>query len=253
MKVKRYAVAVVAIGVFLALPTFAADPTSQKWTGFYVGINGGYGWGETELRFMPGGSGFDGFNLFSPESTGGKFHNDIDGAIFGGQIGSNYQTPFNVVVGIEVSADWSDVEGTKKNPFSPIVPIVPASTQYNTKVRWFGTATPKIGYALSSFLPFNLLPYIKGGLVFGDVESNLKSTALTGFRFSEDNYHVGWTIGGGVEYGWRHWIFGVEYNYYDLGTQQYGGRVAPDTTWPVDYKLHATFSSVLMRVSYKFN
>lgn len=250
MRVKKCAVAVVAIGIFFALPTFAVETPGQKWTGPYVGINGGYGWGDTDLRFQAGGSGLDGFNLFSPDSTGGSFHNGINGGIVGGHIGFNYQAPLNIVVGLEVSADWSDVDGTKEDPFSP---IVPGNTQYNTKVRWFGTATPKIGYALSSFLPYNLLPYVKGGLVFGDVESNLKTNSLTGFRFSEDNYHVGWTIGGGVEYGWRNWIFGVEYNYYDLGTQQYGGRVTPNTTWPVDYKLHPTFSSVLMRVSYKFD
>ena len=69
MKAKMYALALVAIGVFFTLPAFAADPSARPWTGPYVGINGGYGWGTTRLQFVPGGSGFDGANLFSRDLT----------------------------------------------------------------------------------------------------------------------------------------------------------------------------------------
>jgi outer membrane immunogenic protein len=249
MKARTYALAVVAIGVFFALPAFAADTPVQNWTGPYVGINGGWGWGETSLKFRPGGSA-SGSNLFSPYSTGGSLHKDIDGGIVGGHAGYNYQTPFNIVVGLEVSVDWADVDGVKKNAFAPTVPYY---TRYETNVRWFGTATPKIGYALSKFVPYNLLPYIKGGLAFGGVESRLRSTGFGGRRFVDNNEHIGWTIGAGIEYGWRNFIFGVEYNYIDLGTQHYGGEVTVNTTYPLDYNLRATFSSVVGRVSYKFN
>lgn len=245
MKVKRYALAVVAIGVFLISTTFAAESPAQNWTGLYVGINGGYGWGDANLKFRPEGSGAG--NLFSPYDTGGRFHKNIDGGIVGGHAGYNYQLPFNVVVGLEASVDWADVGGVKHNPFYP---TVTDNTEYNTKVLWFGTATPKIGYALSNILPYNLMPYIKGGLVFAGVKSRLKSAA--GYRFSDDNDYVGWTIGGGIEYKWRNWIFGAEYNYIDLGTQHYGGEVSPNTTWPLDYKVRPTFGSVLTRVSYEF-
>jgi outer membrane immunogenic protein len=245
MKAIRYALAVVAIGLFFALPAFAADKSVQNWTGPYVGINGGWGWGETSLKFRVGGSGNDGSNLFSPDSAGGSLHKSIDGGIVGGHAGYNYQTPFNLVLGLEVAVDWSDVSGVRKNAFSP---VVPGYTQYDTTVQWFGTATPKIGYAFS-----NILPYIKGGLAFGGVESRLRTSGSAGRRFIDHNEHIGWTIGAGIEYAWRHFIFGVEYNYIDLGTQHYGGEVTPNTTWPLDYNLRATFSSVVGRVSYKFN
>ena len=250
MKVIRYALAVVAISVFFALPTFAADTPVQTWTGPYVGINGGWGWGETSLKFRVQGSGNDGSNLFSPDNTGGSLHKSIDGGIVGGHAGYNYQTPFNLVFGLEVSVDWADLGGVRKNAFGL---VVPGYTQYNTKVHWFGTATPKIGYALSNIVPINLMPYIKGGLAFGGVESRLRTTGSGGRQFSDNNEHIGWTIGAGIEYAWRNFIFGVEYNYVDLGTQHYGGEVRPNTTWPLDYNLRATFSSVLGRVSYKFN
>jgi outer membrane immunogenic protein len=245
MKTKTYVLAVVALSVFFALPTFAADPAAQKWTGLYVGINGGWGWGETSLKFRPGGSGLDGTNLFSPDSTGGSLHKSLDGGIVGGHAGYNYQTPFNLVVGLEVSVDWSNVSGVSKNAFAPVVPWY---TQYETTVQWFGTATPKIGYAFK-----NILPYVKGGLAFGGVESRLRSSGAGGFRFVDQHDHIGWTVGGGIEYALGHFIFGVEYNYIDLRTQHSGGEVTVNTTWPIDYTLRPTFSSVVARISYKFN
>ncbi len=248
MKAKTYVLTVAAVVVFFALPAFGADKPAQNWNGLYFGINGGWGWGETNLKFRVGGSGLDGANLFAPDSTGGSLHKSIDGGIVGGHAGYNYQTPFNLVVGLEVSVDWADVGGVRKNAFGL---VVPGYTLYDTNVRWFGTATPKIGYALR-----NLLPYVKGGVAFGGVESRLRTTAFPGIggrRFIDDNEHIGWTIGAGIEYAWRNFVFGIEYNYIDLGTQHYGGRVTPNTTWPIDYNLTATFSSVLGRVSYKFN
>ena len=71
------------------------------------------------------------------------------------------------------------------------------------------------------------------------------------FTFSEKNDHVGWTLGGGLEYAWGNWLVGVEYNYYDLGDQKYGGDARPDG-W-LSYENELSFSSVLARVSYKFD
>ena len=247
MKMKRYALAVVAIAVLLTSPTLAADNTpvtapvaAASWTGIYVGLNGGYGWGSADHAFAPGGSGSG--NLFSPYTTGGSFDHRLSGGIFGGHAGFNYQV-CNVVAGLEASFDWSSLKGSETNPFAP---TVPGLATYDTKLKWLATVTPRFGYALS-----NWLPYVKGGLAAGRVRSTLSSTL--GFDFSDGNDHIGWTIGAGIEYAWRNWIVGLEYNYYDLGRQHYGGEVSPNTTWPLDYTVHPTFSTVLARVSYKFN
>jgi len=252
MKVVRYAWVVVSISLLLALAGtgFAADKSAPNWTGFYLGANGGYGWGKADLTFSEGGSGLDGVNLFSPDDTGGSFDKKIDGVIFGGHAGFNYQTGINLVAGIEASFHWSDVSGDKKNVF-PNVPIVSSgTTKYETKLRWFGTVTPKVGFAISNFLP-----YVKGGFAFGRLKSTLTSnnSVLGTHRFVDGSDHVGWTAGGGIDYALGHWIFGVEYNYYDFGTQHLGGTVSPNTTWPLDYKLRSTVNDVMMRVSYKFH
>jgi outer membrane immunogenic protein len=101
------------------------------WTGFYVGVNAGYGFGKSDWN--PGVSSFD-----------------ANGALAGGTLGYNLQTG-NFVWGIEGDFDWSDMKGD--------------SAGVETKVPWFGTVRGRIGYAFDRFLP-----YITGGAAFGQVK-----------------------------------------------------------------------------------
>jgi outer membrane immunogenic protein len=152
------------------------------------------------------------------------------------------------VAGLEASADWSDLGGTATNPFASAA-VLP-NTTYETKLRWLATVTPRFGYAVS-----NWLFYMKGGLAAGSVDSTLASSATAAgpTQFLGNQDHIGWTMGTGIEYLFcKNWIIGLEYNYYDLGTQRYGGEAAPTTTFPVDYTVHPSFNTVLARMSYKF-
>ena len=65
-----------------------------SWTGFYVGINGGYGWGKSNQT----GNGPD-FSI-SPK-----------GWLAGGTLGYNLQTGA-WVWGLETDLDWSNSKGT---------------------------------------------------------------------------------------------------------------------------------------------
>ena len=218
-----------------------------SWSGLYLGVNGGYGWGHADHDFAVGGSGFGGANLFSPDAAGGSFSQNMDGAVFGLHLGVNQQWS-NWVVGIEGSFDWSDIKGSSTDVFAP---TVGATTTYDTKVKWFATITPRVGYSWA-----NWLAYAKAGIAAARVSSNLSSSLAVApcpCTFSRDQDHLGWTVGGGVEYAWtNNIIVGVDYNYYDLGSRTYGGETVPNTTWPVQYSLHPTFSTVLARISYKF-
>src|SRR5471030_2864744 len=110
---KRFMLAVCAglLAAMMAMPSFAADlprPVYKApprvnpvyvapftWTGFYVGINGGYGWGKTNWTFAGIGSSGD-FN-----TTGG---------LVGGTVGYNLQTGA-FVFGIEGDFDASWIKG----------------------------------------------------------------------------------------------------------------------------------------------
>ena len=69
-----------------------------NWTGFYVGVNGGYGWGNQD----PFNLLTNRFDQFSVPFSGGMF-----GGTFGGQIQSGH-----VVMGIEADIDWANINGS---------------------------------------------------------------------------------------------------------------------------------------------
>ena len=224
---------------------------SFNWTGPYVGINGGYGWGNAKTTFgVDGGGGAPGFapdNVFAPENTSNSFTQSPAGGLAGGQIGFNQQWG-PVVFGLEAMFDWSGIDQTSSNVFSGVNP----GNSYQTKLRWMAALTPRLGYAWN-----NWLGYVKAGLAVGEVESNLTgtSTGLPGATsFSQDQDALGWTVGAGVDMAaWRNFIFSLEYDYVDLGSQHFGGKTTPDTTNPVNYTVRTNYSMVLAKLSYKFD
>ena len=190
---KRFTLAACAglLAAAMALPSFAADmprpaykaPSSAapwNWTGFYVGINGGYGWGNSSWTDPVSGA------------TTGDFN--VSGALAGGTIGYNLQTGL-WVWGLEGDIDASWIKGTD------------ATICCETKNDWLATARGRIGYAMDRWMPF-----LTGGAAFGDV----KMTPV-GFA-SETDTRFGWTAGGGLEYAFMGaWSAKLEYLYADLG------------------------------------
>ena len=108
-----------------------------NWTGFYLGINGGGGWGTSQ---------WDGVDKF-----------DVSGGLIGGTIGYNWQVN-QIVVGAEGDIDWSGIKGTT-------TVLCPAGCE--TRNKWLVTARGRIGYAFDRFLP-----YITAGLAAGDITAS---------------------------------------------------------------------------------
>lgn len=178
-------------------------PPVYNWGGFYIGVNGGWGFGTSNWS--------DPANL--PTTSTGDFN--IDGGLVGATLGANFQSgPF--VFGAEADIDWADINGNTKatvaNPFCILAtPTVGAfSTTCNTKDSWLGTFRGRIGYAFDRVLLF-----ADGGLAFGDVQS-----AVSGPGFNttyQSNTELGWTAGGGLEYGiTQNLTAKVEYLYVSL-------------------------------------
>ena len=199
---KKYLLSgVAALGLIAAGAASAADLPSRKgpvvapvyvpaftWTGFYVGANAGWGFGNMKSR---------GVNAFG----------DLDGFVGGGQIGYNYQLG-QVVLGVEADFQGADL---KAGPSFAGLGIVGEG-----KTEWFGTVRGRVGYAFDRFLP-----YITGGLAYGSVKTTLAPGVTINGLNSDDNTHTGWTIGGGVEYAiTNNLIAGVEYLYVDLGDKK---------------------------------
>ena len=111
------------------------DPV-YNWTGFYLGINGGGGWGRSQ---------WDGVDKF-----------DVSGGLIGGTIGYNWQFGQSVV-GLEGDIDWSGISGSHHGP---------VSAGCETRNHWLATVRGRVGYAFDRFLP-----YLTGGLAVGDINA----------------------------------------------------------------------------------
>ena len=184
-------VGLLALGVASAaaadLPRREAMPTKgmvymappYNWTGFYVGINGGGGWGKSDYS--------------APFSTGSF---DTSGGLVGGTLGYNWQMG-QTVFGIESDLDWTNFRGSSAC----------LGTSCETRNNYLGTVRGRLGYAIDRFMP-----YVTGGAAFGNIK-----TSIAGVGDASDS-KVGWTVGGGLEAAIAGpWTAKIEYLYVDLG------------------------------------
>src|SRR5471030_2296245 len=123
---KRILLTTVSLGVLgLSAPALAADLTPYikapaavspiyDWSGFYVGVYGGGGFGNHNLNNANGmGAPFANFTV----------NYDSSGAIAGGEAGYNVQSG-NIVVGVEADGFWSGIKGSDFNQFFAGNPLV---------------------------------------------------------------------------------------------------------------------------------
>jgi outer membrane immunogenic protein len=231
---------------FLAITVataFAADlpvkappiqPQVYSWTGFYAGMNGGYGWGDPSHGVAADN---DAANLFIRTHGVPNGTVDVSGAVAGGQIGYNWQVRPNWLAGVEADLNWANMRGSSSTIGSAAFGDSINHT-FTNGLDWFGTVRGRIG-----FLPTqNLLMYATGGLAYGRTHVSEATTNLTftGVYFqgvhpdgstlfciggncvsgSGSQTSVGWTAGGGLEYAiWKNITVKAEYLYMDLGYQ----------------------------------
>jgi outer membrane immunogenic protein len=167
---------------------YVTGPTSQlPWYGFYVGLNGGYGWGNSEVAFAPANS-----SAVAQPISSADFHRD--GALAGGQIGWNWQFNGLWLAGIEGDYQWSDFQGSTTIPFSAGGGRT-IGMNVSQSLKSFGTVRARMG--VIPLAP--LLLYGTAGLAFGNTEANF-GTALGSFAGSSSQTKWGWTAGAGAEY-----------------------------------------------------
>jgi outer membrane immunogenic protein len=166
-----------------------AAPVAYDWSGPYVGLQAGYGLGDSR-HTADGGD------------TSGDF--TIDGILGGVTAGWNHQADA-LVFGIEGDISASDIHGIE-----PDACDIPGC---ESDIDWLGTARLRAGFAMDS-----LLVFASGGLAVGGVNAQI----LDG-EFSGDETKFGWTAGAGVEWAATDSLsFKVEYLFVDFGSFDYG-------------------------------
>ena len=151
-----------------------------SWTGFYIGINGGYGWADTK----------NGFTEFDNAS----------GGVFGVQGGFNYQFVGSpIVIGIEADYQGANIKADG----------VFLGTLTNVELERFGTVRGRLGFGWDRFLIYGT-----GGWAYA-----AQTEIGLGFPFflSGSQELSGWAAGAGIEWAFApNWSAKIEYLHLDL-------------------------------------
>lgn len=168
------------------------DPASGiVWSGFYAGIQGGYGWGDTEHS--------------NSISSFGAF--DANGGLIGATWGTNWQGG-NWVYGVESDFSFSSMDGLYKESPCGVLNCL-------TDIRNLGTTRLRLGYATNTSLA-----YVTGGLAYGKVHAGDRHF-LFDLSHGDDKTRFGWTLGAGIEWAFApRWSLKAEYLHVDLGERQ---------------------------------
>jgi outer membrane immunogenic protein len=186
------------------LPRGAPPPIVQAvpiftWTGFYVGLNGGYVFSTGKSVSEIGGF------------SNGQLKTLGDGFTIGGTLGVNYQIN-NIVVGLEADLNYVDLG---KSVTATIGGLTTTATRDMT---YLGTVRGRLGFAFD-----RALIYVTGGLAYGDPDSRT-TFAVPGFAWdgTKSDTKFGYALGAGLEYAFdRNWSAKIEYMYFDLGRTNY--------------------------------
>jgi outer membrane immunogenic protein len=164
----------------------------EAWTGFYIGINGGWAFGKSDWTV--------------PGVTTGNFN--VNGGLVGGTVGGNWQSDW-FVFGLEGDFDGQWLDGKVTNTCLAV--------QCETKSTWLATVRGRFGYAAD-----RVLFYATGGGAFANIEANTSTTF-------QSQTKAGWTAGAGVEGAFTdHWTARVEYLFVDV--QNAGFTTLPGQT-----------------------
>jgi outer membrane immunogenic protein len=215
----------------LRMPVKAAPAPAvamYNWSGFYIGGQVGYGWGQSDWEFIN-----------TPAANTFVDH-QVRGVTGGGHAGVNWQLN-QWVLGIEGSVNLSSIDGSSACPVGTF--------RCETDIDHFWRAGVRAGVATGP--TGNVLLYGTGGFARANVESRtpLAATGAQPFEAAKTHHH-GWYGGAGIEWGVTpNFTIGVEAFHVSLGNERHFEPLTAFVTRDIDLD----FTVVQARASYKFN
>ena len=218
-----------ALSALMLTPVLAADAVAPiasvyDWSGFYVGLQAGYGWSRVDQPYGDVGEPF----IFPQDDADG------DGWLGGVHVGYNKQYG-SWVLGLEGDFEASNIDGDDGAPLE-------VDHLNGFEFKWLGSVRGRVGYALD-----RTLLYGTGGYAF----MRGSAYAVGGDEPVEESHSAtfhGWTIGAGAEYAFTDNLTArLEYRYTDFGAKR--------ISFPFhvyDVEVDPSFHAVRLGVSYKF-
>jgi outer membrane immunogenic protein len=229
-----------ALAADLGARTYTKAPAMMaavsNWSGFYIGGNVGYGWGNGNTDISPS---VNGFNM-----TAVTVDSQPKGIIGGGQIGYNWQWGA-IVSGFEADIQGSGVKGTTRTALTNS--LGPTTALVGSELSWLGTLRGRFGVVVTP----DLLLYGTGGLAYGKVSDSTNVTIADPpfndtWPASTQQTKSGWVAGAGVEWMFtRGWSAKAEYLHVDLGSSSKNAKdeitvpisVTIKNTWQHQYEI----------------
>ena len=189
------------------------DESLYNWTGGYVGVQIGYGWGNVDRQVVPAGFA----NSYSS-----------NGFLAGVHAGYNHMID-RFVLGIEGDFDWTAMDGNDAGA---------GGTQDAVYFNWMASIRGRLGYAIDRVMIYRTR---------GAALASVQQMNAAGVPVKIDDTYTGWTVGAGVEYAFTdNLTTRLEYRYTDFGSQGYApAGLAPFRN---DINVHA----VRVGLTYKF-
>jgi outer membrane immunogenic protein len=206
------ALAITESAVAADLPVKASAPVAARftWTGCYLGAHVGGAWQRKDATdpVLLVQDGILGTGNTVGITTAGL---NSTGAVYGGQIGCDYQFAPSWVVGVEGAVSAGALRGSAVVP----LPANPGDTALVTvRTDFIPSLTARLGYAVDHWLFYG-----KGGVAWTNDKYSVTGV-FTGIPFDAEGLgmRTGWTAGAGVEWAFTNdWSARLEYDYYDFG------------------------------------
>lgn len=218
-------------GASQAADVVAAEPAGVDWSGFYVGLHGGWGWADADAEY-----GNDHYNKYCGETRDAKsliigqlgcaVDLKPDGGFVGAQAGYNHVFDNGLMLGVEgdyALASLNDSGEAGTGIFN---------THVDLEIDQLASVRGRLGVAVGQWLPFVTAGW---GWAHADRETFNSFIGTS----SDSNWHDGWTLGAGAEYAINDtWSLKAEYRYYALGKETYGVNAIGGKGTDVDLDLH---------------
>lgn len=203
------------------------------WSGFYVGVQAGYAWGDSSGE-MTTPTGVFPFNQ----------DGDFDGFVGGAHVGYNFQFG-SIVAGLEADVEGTGIEGG----FGRISPTTGSTNLGDSNITVQGSLRARLGFAFD-----RTLIYATGGLAFANFETDyafLDTTTGVTAAASFDDSEWGWTLGAGVEYAFTNNLTArIEYRYSQFDDLRHD--LTPLFTGSTSNEVETEFHTIRAGLSYKF-
>lgn len=187
----------------------APAPIAYSWSGVYMGVHGGYAWGDSDIKELE-------FQIVNAGSFSSS--NNVDGGLGGVHLGMNKQYG-NVVIGGEFRLSGANIDGSTRDCAGLTTQFGGPGSTFNckTNVNWVAAALARLGYASNFWHVYGTLGWAVAGVDYRPSITPPVPTDPVDRTLASNDTADGFAFGGGFEYAFTDDVsFGVEYTRMNL-------------------------------------